>query len=448
MQQSLENTGGLRSRHLDPENYAFSLLREGERAGAISSQEAASIQGRLMEELAATVLRYTGNESTSVKEETARGLLESLVYSIDRYLLFLLQPRIALSALKECEMSELRKKGTALLREDAIKAKALLETIRTGRVDTDLIAYNDTLDALAEFFKKYDVLYAAHDIPCSIDYPLSQEVGGRGVTYMCRYLQILKLEEQFCGQFDKKEIDLLVRASGYGVGMEGRDLLINLFELVFGACVFSLLAMGEARPRLLSAEQCEELSLKLSPLTEMQVSALITEVVNRLCGFYAADDSPLADYLVVYGKKFDQKLALSLKAGDIRPLVLMQPVGEGPVSYQDGQKMDNEELRELIEEIRQAPSPEKAALLKQVKSLADFVEILNADLLYGKEIEEAFSLLDDTALAALGKQSGIYDFDLADSPLDSEWQRTFLLYVKRLPQERQAAVTEWMTNFE
>ena len=76
--------------------------------------------------------------------------------------------------------------------------------------------------------KSYDFRFFAHEIPCSIDYQLSNPVSEelQGIDFINEYLKRLLFENNFCNNFDKEKIIKVLRS--YCEDYEG--LLINIFE--------------------------------------------------------------------------------------------------------------------------------------------------------------------------------------------------------------------------
>lgn len=145
----------------------------------------------LLRLLAARTERYTMGESSSVTVETAQALLESI-----RYTLALgceaqggtpaaLPPDIPLPELLlagQAEAERRVKTGQALL----MRAKVLLSDVGDA-------VLQETLAEIRQFFKRYDLWFFAHDIPCAIDYILETPVSEhlQGIDYVNAYLRAL-----------------------------------------------------------------------------------------------------------------------------------------------------------------------------------------------------------------------------------------------------------------
>lgn len=148
----------------------------------------------LLRLLAARTERYTMGESSSVTVETAQALLQSICYTLA--LGRETQERspaappvgISLPALLLAGQGEVERRvkaGRALL----TRAKVLLSDINDA-------ALQETLAELEQFFKRYDLWFFAHDIPCAIDYildaPISEDL--QGIDYVNAYLKALIAE--------------------------------------------------------------------------------------------------------------------------------------------------------------------------------------------------------------------------------------------------------------
>ncbi len=148
----------------------------------------------LLRLLAMRTERYTMGESSSVTVETAQALLESIRYTLalgceaQGSTLAALPSDAPLPELLAVGLAEAErrvKKGQGLL----TRAKGLLSTI-------DDAALQETLAEIGQFFRRYDLWFFAHDIPCAIDYildtPISEHL--QGIDYVNAYLQALITE--------------------------------------------------------------------------------------------------------------------------------------------------------------------------------------------------------------------------------------------------------------
>lgn len=148
----------------------------------------------LLRLLAVRTERYTMGESSSVTVETAQALLESIRFTLalgceaQGYSPAQLPTGESLPALLlvgQAEAERRVKVGQELHKQ----AKLLL-------MDIDDPTLQDTLNELGQFFKRYDLWFFAHDIPCAIDYildaPIPEDL--QGIDYVIAYLKALIAE--------------------------------------------------------------------------------------------------------------------------------------------------------------------------------------------------------------------------------------------------------------
>lgn len=90
------------------------------------------------------------------------------------------------------------------------------------------IALRDTLVSIGKLPQAYDTFFAAHEVPASIDYPLSQPVSEhlKGIGYVEAWLTQLLEEAQFLMQFDTDEMTAYLDAWC----PDYCGLLINLYD--------------------------------------------------------------------------------------------------------------------------------------------------------------------------------------------------------------------------
>lgn len=92
------------------------------------------------------------------------------------------------------------------------------------------VALRDTLASLGELKRRYDVYFAAHEVPCDIDYQLSSPVDSSlvGLDYIEAYLAQLLVETRWIAQFDVDScISVLER-----ICPDYRGLHVNLYDLL------------------------------------------------------------------------------------------------------------------------------------------------------------------------------------------------------------------------
>jgi len=173
---------------------------------------------------------YTLGESSSVSESEAYDLAASAVFVLEagsqgKTSTLPSAPNISLIALwtKRRKALEARIPHVKELWQQAVD---IMPPIRN-------IAARDTLLSIEQFPNRYDTFFAAHEIPCSIDYPLSIPISDsiQGLDYVEAWLIQFIAEAQFLTQFNVDEMTayLDLWCPDY------RGLLINLYEPIYEA---------------------------------------------------------------------------------------------------------------------------------------------------------------------------------------------------------------------
>ena len=170
-------------------------------AQILSVEEAACGFARLMAHICEL---YTCGESSSVSEFEGNELAASALYVLG----FPNNDRAALQALCSDDVIaawthkrlELEHRIPCVM-ELWQSAVALMPPIRN-------IALRDTLCSIGRLPSSYDTFFAAHVVPCSIDYPLSQPVSEdlQGLDYIEAWLAQLHAEADFLAQFDLEDM--------------------------------------------------------------------------------------------------------------------------------------------------------------------------------------------------------------------------------------------------
>lgn len=205
-------------------------------AAFLSPEEIAPLQSRMMQILSEEILYYTNGKSSSVSTETAQSLLESMLYCITAYLNTLANPS---ATLQTRDLGELYQSGLNLIKQYVEDAKKLLSEVKATRVQTDLIAYNNTIDIdMDQLLQCYDPRFNAQNTtPLSatafIEYPLSKDdMSITGIIYIKNYLTQLKKENEFCAKYSRNYIRALLFTHGVKHHIDYREMLINIPELI------------------------------------------------------------------------------------------------------------------------------------------------------------------------------------------------------------------------
>lgn len=165
----------------------------------------------LWELLKQQAAKYCGMDSTSLPAETAQELLASLTYTLSAAAN---ADGLTAENLLRSDLSAVLERGQALLAARRNSVYAAWNHVWTAP-DLHNVYYVDTLKNIGAFFDRYDLYYAAHQIPCSIDYPLLVPVSEQlqGISYIEAYLRQIQAENRFVCCFSPEAVRTLLRAA-------------------------------------------------------------------------------------------------------------------------------------------------------------------------------------------------------------------------------------------
>lgn len=380
-------------------NYLVSLFYQNPQEESFTEAEMKTVRYNLISLLGERTDRYTMNESSSVPIEKAEELLKSICFTIG-----LVVKKQGNSSLKTENMSTLLKSGWNIIETKLEEGKELLKQVTESGVITENISYRDTVQGIEKFFTRYDYRFFAHEIPCDIDYqlciPLSDHV--MGVEYINEYLFRLLMENRFCKYFKKEIMVQLLQC----YCPDYRELLINVFEPIAMNAMGGALANKDVRDLDISDYDRKNILRVLENWSEEEVDEQLSKVVDVICSQLDIKDDRLHNYLyqalLAQYPRVQNQVHLKKLEGIFLSLAGENQEGKITSEYEDGEMMDDEQLRALIDAINNSgPASDKIKLVKQhIHSLRDMTEILNI-CFWEEEIMELLQSFSDTELVLL-----------------------------------------------
>lgn len=90
-----------------------------------------------------------------------------------------------------------------MITECLAETEILYRETRRKKLSVPLEAYQTSIvEDLPVFFRKYGLVFEAHETMCSMDYPLVfDDMNVQGIFYIKRYLETLDTETGFCRFF-------------------------------------------------------------------------------------------------------------------------------------------------------------------------------------------------------------------------------------------------------
>lgn len=449
----------VRSESLDPNQYLLSLLKEGFRVGLIDTQTIYGIQEQVMQLLKDLIIRYTKGESTSIKTETAEELLKSIYYSIDARISSVKDPEAGIALLKSAGIKEIYDEGVEIVASTFKEARQLCREIVKNKLDVPLEVYNTSITVdLPEFFENYSVVFGAHDTACSTDYPLAfDDMKVQGIFYIKNYMQNLDVETQFCSFFSKAAIAKTLAVYGRTCRIDYKESPVNLFEVLVSSSIFSALSGDDAKELILSSSQYEFLRSKLTGLDYSQMDDVFNAAVEKLITDLSIDQLKLVEYIRRYKKDFVLRVMHAVKNNNLSNIVLISAEDKPQKrdnAFIEAERLSDESFRLIVQRIMDCTNAADKVdiIVSGFRSLEDFIDILNADCLFGDEFAAVFAALGDTELAVLAKvifvdelrnnQLNLLSISIDRLDMAPEWQREYVRFVQMLSEEKIKAIEE------
>ncbi len=438
--------------NLERNRYALSLLDEACRTGATDSSVVAIFHNQLLSILADLILKYTRGRSSSVRSETAQVILESILYSIDAALLSLNDPDSSLDMLRNLRLDNVYENGLALVNSVFTESKIIYEEIALGKLTVNNLSYNSAIDKdLPLFFEKYDPVFKAHDHMASMDYPLfCDDMSLQGIFYIHQYVKKLHLENHFCLLFPPEAVRHLLSSYSQTYMIDSQDALINIFEIVLTNSIFAVLS-GQSPDQLdISPDKYDGLVKSLKYLNREQYSSQIGGAIEEVLDFLHIEHALAREYARNIEAVLIPRIENALLHGCLSNIAILENtrVYSPEILYQEGPRMDDVNFRDLFADLMACCSVhEKIAIIKaRVRSFTDFVDILEAECLYGDEFAALFSTLGDLELSLLGRL--VFIEEIREDPqgfsisysisrdADSGWFKQYIGFLGSLDQKR------------
>ncbi len=393
----------------------------------ISEEDKMLIEFKIWNLLGKHTDRYTMGDSTSVPIEIAEELLNSICFSLGLELRELMNAK---EVLMEEDISDLLKASWSKIASLMDRGKKLLEEVRKSSPNIENISYKDTLNEIDKFFNKYDYRFFAHKIDCSIDYQLSNPISEKlqGIEYINEYLKALLIENQFCLCFDKDNIIYILNSycSDY------KELLINIFEPILTNAIGLDILGRDILTLEISALQRETLLGIFRNLSKTEILVKLKSSSKNVCDILGVVDNEKIEYIKKTAANIYPRIEVGLSTGNIDNIFLSFKHEEDlkESEFIDNDTMDNERLRNLINEINDCRFiSDKIAIVKEeVNSLSDLVEMLNL-CFWEDEALELFKTLSKEEIYII---KHYLDNKYEAYSSDSQWEIKFMHYIRAL----------------
>ncbi|MGN0078474.1 MAG: DUF6179 domain-containing protein [Coriobacteriales bacterium] len=183
------------------------------------AQALAGLVGHLMQ-------LYTCGDASTVSQAEGYALLESACYVLG---VNALEDESA-ALLESEDLPAVFHEKRRALEQQAENLLQLWQDVCLTMPQINNIALRDTLASIGGFKARYDTLFAAHEVPAEIDYPLSRPVPEqlKGLDYLHAWLTQLQREARYLARFDLGECIRVLESSC----PDYQGLHVNLCDLI------------------------------------------------------------------------------------------------------------------------------------------------------------------------------------------------------------------------
>ncbi|MGG7212721.1 DUF6179 domain-containing protein [Clostridium nigeriense] len=379
-------------------NFYLELLKDSNLAN-ISNEDKEIMKIKLWTLLGKVTERYTMGDSSSVPVEIAEELLKSITFLLKKEMK---NPKSNVD-LFQCECLEDAWKDSWLtIENDITTGKDLLKEVIKTSTGIENISYEDTVAGIEKGIKGYDYRFWAHEVPCSIDYQLSNPVDEdfKGIDFINEYLTRLLFENKFCNNFEKEKIIKILKS----YCRDYKELLINIFEPVLTNVIGLELVEADIFELEMKSYEREILLYTFKKMTIEEIEEDIIKAANNICNKLKIVSDYEKNYVKMTALNLLVRIEEGIKNNNLENIFLSYKIEENEMKdiFLDNETMDDERLRKLIDEIRVCRfTKDKIAVIhKKVKSLDDLVEILN-NCIWEDEIEELVNNFSKDEIEAL-----------------------------------------------
>lgn len=234
-------------------------------------------------------------------------------YAVNLYLKTLPTEEAAAEALRSTEPSELCRLGRKRLCTKFRTARLYYANVVRGMVTTDNSAYNSTIaTALAEFFRSYSPDSGTEEIHITADYPVCNSVADlEGIEFIQRYLEAIKLENDFCALFPTQSVERLLHCYHPNT----KELVFNIFEQVLTSAVGCAIVEKNITELHITAEEAVALAERLSGLTQDKLLCEMNKAVQKISKELELTSSLLQKYIDTALPAVSKKIAADLAEG-------------------------------------------------------------------------------------------------------------------------------------
>lgn len=230
-------------------------------------------------------VKYTSGDSSSVSYETARMLMEAVIYCIDESVNqenFDQETNAVLDLENKQNAAEAYKKGYEIVLNKVLRAKKIYERLIENFDDYGCRHYKDTIiKGMPEFFIWYDAKFKPQDHLLTLDYPTMLGNSNKsGVDLILEYLTEIEAEKKFLDFFDRQYVIKLLER----VQMDYQSLYLdNICYLVLLNVVGCVIADQPVHKLELNTSDCKEIEFYFKDDDMEQAQIKVKSILTMVC---------------------------------------------------------------------------------------------------------------------------------------------------------------------
>lgn len=429
---------------LKSDDYFKSLVNEALKEEILTSFHIEKIQTSLIEILKGICENIAQNGNSSIRQEVAEKIANSIMYTVSLALKMSQTPQLACERLKNEKTEDLFLQGQKEIRSLKTLSRGTQASILKDIFETENEYYNSAVNETAkEFFIKYNEKTRADDSVVNFEYPLyvngEEEIG---IEYVYSYLETFKIENSFLKKFDKENVDYLMCLLDDELGNIGfpfekgayKKIPVNIFSYVFSSAL--LLEYLEKSPfdLFLKVQDVE----KFEELLKDKDYAQTVRILDGLCGklaFEISADESMRNYM----RKAVRTLALELSNKNKSIFSVFPCFKDKEIQTQffakENRLLSNSEYRNIVFTLQRCQSEEKmlSDFKKYFVSSDDFSDAVKDLKLTKAQIFHCLDFLDMWEKIRLFKKYNIFSYCLSDE--DRQMKNILEIYVSSLKKE-------------
>lgn len=255
--------------------------------------------------------KYTGFSSTSVTYETARQLMEAVLYCL-REAEALKTGKNSVAAAQDTDLWLLYQQGYEVVLEKTASAKKVYEQIIANFRSFGNRCYEDTIiRGMPEFFVRYDARFRPQDHLLTLDYPILRPVGKRsGIDAVYFYLSCVLLEQRFLGRLPEP-YGKAVLEHFHG---DYEELILNVASVILRNLVVHMMMGKKLSENAVTADDMERFCICVKNCDRQKLEEAISHQLEQLTGGPEGDRA-LYSYLSSDRKDFAAELKNAAECG-------------------------------------------------------------------------------------------------------------------------------------